>query len=396
MSRLFAVALVAGVVATAGCAARVDPEAERRRQEQISADHDANMSDGLAALKAERYDDAIAAFSRAAQLMPGDGDAADMLRTAKRAKQAQLDAAYEQAFAAGKDAANAGRHRAAREQFAAALKIRPNDPKATAERDKSEGPALVEQGREELEGKRYAEALRTLAAAAQRMPGDKAVVELLNKAREARRAEVGPEFDKHLAAAKAASASKDFPTAIKAAGDALALVPGDPIAATLKADAEFERHLTRGEAALTGNRPGDAVREFEAATKLRPTDDRAADKLASARAAKQTADFARYDKLVTSAKAAMAAKRYRDAIPLFKEAEAYQPGAAHARHQRQEAERVIAEYDQWVSRAKGYIRSKKYDDAVYAATQAAALMPAETEPALLQSEAAKKKQDRRR
>lgn len=354
------------------------------------------MVDGLAALKADRHDDAITAFSKAAQLMPGESDAAEMLRTAKRAKQAQLDTEYEDAMTAGRAAVAAGRNRVARERFAVALKARPNDPKAAAERTQAEGPALLEQGQEEFDAKRYADAVRTLTAAAQKSPGEPGVVALLNKARDARRAEVQPEFDKRLADAKTAMAAKDYPAALKAAGDALGLVPGDPQAATLKADAEFERHLSRGEAALAGNRPADAVKEFEAAARLRPADDRAADRLANAKAAKQTADYARYERLVTAGKAAMAQKRYRDAAGLFKEAEGYAPGTAHARHQRQEAERVVAEYDQWVGRAKTYIRSRKYDDAIYAATQAAALMPAETEPALLQSEAAKKKQDKRK
>lgn len=393
MSRFLALLLV---VSTVGCAARIDPVAERQRQEKITAEHDAHMSDGLAALKADRLDDAVLAFSKAAQLVPGDSDAAEMLRTARRAKQARLDTEYEDAMTTGRAAAAAGRHRAARDRYTAALKVRPNDPKATAERDKCDGPALFEQGKEEFDAKRYADAIRTLSAAAQKAPGDPPVVTLLNQAREARRAEVKPEFDRLLAAGKAAMAAKDYPAAMKAAADALGLVPGDPQAMALKADAEFERHLSRGEAALAGNRPTDAVREFEAAAKLRPADDRVADMLANAKAARSKADYARYDQLVTAGKAAMASKRYRDAVRLFREAEGYSPGTAHARHQRQEAERVIAEYDQWVSRAKSYIRNRKYDDAIYAATQAAVLIPSETEPALLQSEAAKKKQDRKR
>ena len=68
MSRFLPLLLVVPAV---GCAARVDPVAEQRRQEAVAAEHDALMVDGLAALKADRHDDAIAAFEKAGRLLPG-------------------------------------------------------------------------------------------------------------------------------------------------------------------------------------------------------------------------------------------------------------------------------------------------------------------------------------
>lgn len=395
MTRFFRlVAFAAALSIALGCAAQPDPEAERRRQEQVEAEHQVVFAEGRSHLEAGSYDAAVVALEKAHALLPNHADTAEWLGTARAAKRKHDTVKYEDAMAAGRDAVAAGKHRAARTAFADALKWKPNDPDATAAHTAAEVPALVELGTTQLDAKQYTDATRTFLSAFHKAPKDAAVQALFHKAQDARRAEVRGDYDKAMADGRAAMVAKNYDAAARAFASAEALVPADTTALTEKLSADFEGHLRRGNDARAAGRPTDAITAFEAALRLKPNDEHARSLLAAARQAKTDADKARYAQTVTEAKNALVAKRYRDAVRIAKQAESMPFHDFEAGNVRRDAERVISEYDQWISKAKTSIQKKKYDDAVAAADQAALLMPGEVEPAVLRSEAARKKMGR--
>lgn len=437
------VALTVALSTTLGCGTKPDPEVERRRQEERAAEHRSAYTEGLAHLEAGSYDAAVVAFERAHALDPADTDTAEWLGRARALKQKRATEQYDKAMTAGRDAVTAGKHRAARTAFAEALRWKPNDPDAGAAHDRAEISALVEQGQEQFDAKQFAEATRTFLAAVRKAPADANVRERLKQAQEARRAEVKDEYEKALAAGRAAMEAKnyaaavqsfttaeslvpgddaataqkqearraeikfeydkalvagraamdrkDFTEASKSFARAAELVPGDKAALAEKLTADFENHLRRGQDARAANRLVEAIAEFEAAVRLKPQDERANPLLTAARRAKADADRAQYTQVLTDAKTAMVTRRYRDAVRLAKQAEGILSDHTEATQIRRDSERVISEYDQWISKAKTAIQRKKYDEAMTAADEAARLMPGETEPSLLRSEAARKK-----
>lgn len=446
MTRSFRLlALAAAVGLTAGCGAKPDPEAERRRQEERTAEHRAACTEGLAHLEADSYDAAVAAFEKAHALDAADADTAEWLGRARAMKARHVAKQHDKAMAAGRDALAAGKPRAARAAFAEALRWKPDDPDAVAAHAGTEVPALVEQGKEQLEGRQLADAARTFLAASQKAPADPSVKDLLKRAQDARRAEAREGYEKAMAAGRAAMAANDYAGAVRAfdaaeslvpadpaavaerqearraevqfeygkamtAGRAAAaaknyaaasqsfaaaerLVPGDRAAVAEKRAADFEYHLRRGQDAQLAGRLAEAVTEFEAAARLDPQAEHAKALLAAARQAKATADRAQYTQVLADAKGALAGMRYRDALRLARQAEGLASDHAEASQVRRDAERVIAEYDQWVIKAKAAIQKKKYDDAIAAAGEAARLMPGEVEPTVLRSEATRKKTD---
>jgi tetratricopeptide (TPR) repeat protein len=444
MTRYFRFLALAVVLSTTlGCGSKPDPEVERRRQEERAAEHRAAYTEGLANLEAGSYDAAVTAFEKAHTLDPADTETAEWLGRARAMKQKHVTEQYEKAMTAGREALAAGKQRGARTAFAEALRWKPNDPDATTAHSGTETPALVEQGKEQLETKQFADATRTFLAAARKVPADNAVKELLKQAQEARRAEVRDEYEKAMTTGRAAMAAKNYAGAIQsfataenlvpggsaalaekqearrveiqfeyekamAAGRAAMatknylaasqsftaaekLIPGDKTALAEKLSADYEHHMRRGQDAQLANRHAEAITEFETATRLNPQDEHAKALLATARQAKVNADRAQYTQVLTDAKTAMATKRYRDASRLAKQAEGIIVDHTEASQVRRDAERVIAEYDQWISKSRTAIQKKKYDEAITAADEALRLMPGETEPVLLRSEATRKK-----
>lgn len=391
--RLVAFAIALG--AAGGCATKPDPEAERRRQEQLEAEHRVAFAEGRAHLEAGSYDAAVAALEKAHTLQPNDADTAEWLGTARAAKEKRDTVEYENAMTAGRDAVAAGKHRAAQTAFANALRWKPNDPDARAAHTAAEVPALVELGNGQLDARQYTDATRTFLTATRKVPGDTTIRTLLTKAQDARRAEVKADYDKAMTAGRTAMGEKNYDTASRSFASAEQLVPGDAAALAEKLSADFESHLRRGQDARTAHRPSEAISAFEAALRLKPNDEHAKMLLASARQAKVEADRARYAQVVTEAKTALVGKRYRDAVRIARQAEGIISDNFEASQVRRDAERVIAEYDQWISKAKSSIQKKKYDEAMTAADHAAHLMPGEVEPTVLRSEAARKKLDRK-
>ena len=157
------------------------------------------MNDGRTALAGKRYDDAIAAFTAAQKVLPGDRTSADLLKDAQKAKTddaARIAAAAQQRAAAaqravdlkksldqGRAALGSGNLDAAGKAFDAAAQLAPKNPDvlralqdlgqaqkvAQGEAEKlkkrqEQYKALVDAGKTALAAKRYDEAVNKFAA----------------------------------------------------------------------------------------------------------------------------------------------------------------------------------------------------------------------------------------
>jgi tetratricopeptide (TPR) repeat protein len=211
-------------------------EADRQKrlaeeQKQAEADKQKRMAAYQSAIKAGRdamtvkhHDEAIEAFTEAGRLMPGDRDAAALLRAAEKAKtdaQAAADAEMRRKEGQQKRAADYGRlikqaetamaikhYDEAAKAYGDALKLMPGDTAAA----KGQRDALALQ-READKAKADADA-RTQAEARKKE---------VEKKRQA-------DYAKLMAQGQSAMTAKKYEDAVKAYNDALKLMPGDAAA----------------------------------------------------------------------------------------------------------------------------------------------------------------------
>ncbi len=143
-----------------------------------------------------------------------------------------------------------------------------------------------------------------------------------------------------IQSARAAIAAKRYDDAIKAANDALKLFPGDPTATAIlreaqddkargdveaKRRADYAADLQAARTAITARRYDDAIKAAGDALKVVPGDPTATQILKDAQAGKAATDVeakrrADYAAAMALAQQAMAAKRYPDAVKAFTEA----------------------------------------------------------------------------
>ena len=181
----------------------------------------------------------------------------------------------------------------------------PNDPMALAlKKDAQAGKDAVgaeakrkqdydrfmSQGKAALTGKKYDEAVKEADEALKLFPGDAAATALKKDALAAKDALTNEakkkDFDRLIASGKAALAGKKYDEAIKDADDALKLFPNDPTALALKKDAQtgkdtlageakkkqdYDRLVTSGKAALAGKKFDEAIRDADEALNSSPT-----------------------------------------------------------------------------------------------------------------------------
>ncbi len=167
-------------------------------------EYDENMRAGNRAADAEKYEEAVAAFERAMEIMPGEREAeqrrdavADLL--AKQKAEAEAAAAYADAVKKADDLYDKEKYEEAKTQYAAALDVKPGDAHAE-ERKASCDTKLAE-----------------IAEAAAKQEA----------------------FDKEMAEGRQAMEANDYALAADKFGDALAILPND-------ADAEAERDKAQG------------------------------------------------------------------------------------------------------------------------------------------------------
>jgi tetratricopeptide (TPR) repeat protein len=349
-------------------AAEADADKKKRRaasQELLKA--------GREALVARRYDDAVKAFTEARRLLPGDQEAATLLKEAEKAR-ADAQAAQrvaenarkkkqeddhraeqvKQLLASGRTALAAKQFDAAGKAFTEAAKLAPRDPAvmqalrdleqsrgaAVAEADKQKQraaqQALLKAGREALAARRYDDAVKAFTEAGRLVPGDP---EAANGLREVEKARAQAKAAQEAEAQKRDEAQR-------------------------RRLADFTRFMSQGQAAMAGRRYEEAVKAYGEALKVIPTEPGAN---RAYQEATQALDAAKARPPQPPPGPAPAPKPGAQAQP---PAPASKPGA-----QAQPPANVQAEYDKQMQAGAALEKQQKLADAIRAYNEALRLVP---------------------
>ena len=277
----------------ANARAKADKLAESQRQ----------LGKGRDALRENCFDDALAAFKKALELMPDDPEATRGVADATAARnRAKVD--YVQLITQGDAALQARNFQVALGSYQLAAALFPNDPNAQRGIAAAQQglaavvvvpPVVVDntvalqnlllQGQLALRERRFADAATAFTAALAISPTDPtATAGLLEIQRVAdRKALRIIELANLFQAGDQAFQRRQFATAIKAYRDVLMLDPDNLRAAEGLREARFQKALLEGQQALATNRAADAVRLFEAALREKPGDPTATNQLRFAR-----------------------------------------------------------------------------------------------------------------
>jgi tetratricopeptide (TPR) repeat protein len=305
-----------------------------------SADFAALLKQGREARQAKKYAEAIRAFEMALQLTPGDALATRELTEVREILNADSEekkklAAYLERLNAGQAALKAQRYPDAIQNFQGALQLIPADPAATAALRDTNYAQNMAQGRQAVRDKKYADAVKAFEAALVVVPGDNAAQTELRQAQAALSAPTA-EFNKYMKDGNALVQQKKYGEAVKTFELALKIKPDDATATTALQQARtamaelsakqagYEKSMNEGQAALKARRFVDAVKGFEQALKDKPGD--AAAQAALRQAQSGANDQAAYEKYMKDGEAALKAKKYPDAVRFFEAALKANPG----------------------------------------------------------------------
>jgi tetratricopeptide (TPR) repeat protein len=209
-------------------------------KKQKMIDYQKTIKTGREALAAKKYDEAIRAFTEAGTLLPGDRDAAGLVKLAEKAK---VDAAKQA-----------------------------TDPDA---KKKADFARLMDQGQKLLTAKRYADAASTFQDALKLMPNDPTAKAALQKAQKAldtakpATPAVPAEYVRQMQTGAALDKQQRYAEAVKAYNAALKALPNDAKATNALG---FSQHMSDGIKLFTTRKFPDAAKEFEAALGVSPDD----------------------------------------------------------------------------------------------------------------------------
>jgi tetratricopeptide (TPR) repeat protein len=269
--------------------ARTDPGPD------VAAKVKSYLTNAQTALKSKDFAAAAKALADAQAIAPKDAAVLAALRDLDQARQATKNlAGYQQAIARGEKALAAKRYEDAIAAFSEAAKLMPDDRKAPqllqqaekalsaakldAQKNQAEYLQAIETGQRAMNAKKYDDAVRAFTRAVELMPGDRRAAKLLDEAQRALRGTDNPKktpepkasfqqlFDKALTLEK----QQKYQDAMNAYQDALALKPKDQQATTGLRRAELGFRVAEGQRHLDAKRYAEAIREFEAALALSP------------------------------------------------------------------------------------------------------------------------------
>ena len=204
---------------------------------------------GQSALLGKKYDDAIKAFESAGKLMPGDAQAAKLLKQAQVAQADAIRIAQEEAKAAKLE-----------------------------QQKKTQFGTLMKEASAAFDQKKYTEAKSLLQEALKLYPMDAGALRGLKDASAALDAAKTPPKDNKALYQKAMKDGSGleqqgkYADAIKKYNEALQLMPNDTQASNGVRRAQFGQHMADGQRFLDGAQWVNAQREFEAALKINPND----------------------------------------------------------------------------------------------------------------------------
>lgn len=321
-------------------------EEKQGRQKEF----DRLMQTGKEKMAAKEYEAAVSAFHSAVDLVP-DADAVSMLAEARKAaardkdQQEKLKKYNDLVVAAGK-AFQFTLYDDAIAKYQSALEVIPDDPVAMQglrlARQKKEERDNVEnkkQGigqeltlaRNSMNNKRYDEAMAAVDRALKIAPSDADALvlkQLINK----QQAEIRMQYLQLMLATQAAYQANRIDDARANFLRLQGIFPGDPITAlaldmTVAKQWNYISNMNVGYLALQANRPMDAVRSFAAALMVYPRDPTAVAALAQAERAldKINPQRGNLPDIVTAANQAMQTRQWKEAIRLWESARDQSP-----------------------------------------------------------------------
>jgi tetratricopeptide (TPR) repeat protein len=352
------------------------------------ADYAKFMLQGKTALDAKDWAGAAAAYERAIQVMPGDDAANKGLDDARTALAAlQNDKAkqgdYQTRMDAGRAAMKAQRYPDAVREFLAALRLVPDDADATKglqeaekklgdiqdlDKRKTEFNRLVDRAKASFKDKRYDDAIDTIQAALKLFPADMEAAAILATARQSR-TDARTEYTKLIDKGVFALRSGQFEQAKGFFTDANRLFPDDvsaknglrDVQKALDDQAAFVRYMAQAAAASEAQNYSDAVRLYTLATGINPNDVEALREMRRLRKLleKDVGEAVEFDRQMAIGKAAWDRRDYVGAAAAFKKAVKLSPGdltAIDLLHQ--------ANYQVDIAAAKTATTTKRYREAV--------------------------------
>jgi len=334
-------------------------------QERRRAEVQRLMILGNAALAEQRYDEAATRYGEALTLAPENLNAAQGLNAAKTA-------------------------------LAAASK-----EKQDAAKLKTDLTRLLDEGKQALADKKFAQAARTYEAALALVPGDVIARRGLEEAQLALEADAEEkkklaDYQKFMDAGRAAVVAQRYTDAIREYTAALAILPGDIAALDGRRQAEkritaemtddkqrdaFTKAMNEGAAALKVKNYDGAIKAYELAAKLQPTDKDAAAALAQAKKTRADAEAA-FNAFMAQGDAATRLQRYEEATRLYAEANRLSPSSPSALAGLENAQRMMGNvqaaqtaYLRYMNSGALAIQARRWDEAARHYAEALRIVP---------------------
>jgi tetratricopeptide (TPR) repeat protein len=380
-------------------------EADRaQKQEQARV----LLARGKADFDGKRYDSALTALNEAVKLDPTNAEASTFQKKAQDYRNAQArdeeqgrkrKADFDRLLAQGRTELGAKKYAEAAKTLTEAQKLIPDNADVKAylgqaqqglKKQENEGKVaeLVAEARKAMAARDFPKAEGLLNQARPLIPGDADVTRAsdeLARARKPAPVDTKRKEDYELAMSAGADAVKkqNYPGAVNAYREALRIMPGDA-SATVKLEAAtnlaFSASLEKGRTALKEQQADAALKNADEALLLKPGDKEATALRTSAQALKtsQANDGKKREeltRLVTSGKAALAAKKPEEAIKDADEALKLVPGDKEATTLR------------LVAVGRTAFNAQKYEDALKSAADALKLVPSDAAASALQKEA---------
>jgi tetratricopeptide (TPR) repeat protein len=394
---------------------QLDEERRQLEEEKKGLAFARLMRQGEEALTKKQYTEAEKAYREALKLRPDDADAKSGLTAAKtsalaekavtehtKEEQQKREAEIARLLEQGKTAMGKKEFAAAVRTFKIAKDLAPDnadvgkaldDALAAADADAGEKKKLadyqahLDAGRAAMTAQRFDEAVREFQAALKVLPGD--VTAALNLKTAQNRLAAGADLAKRQEAfadlmqrAQAALNAKRPDQAVPLLKEALKVFPDDKNARkslqaakldAATAEAEYNRLLALGDAAMTRNRFEEANRLYTQAAQVLPGDPDATAKAQAAANAvtNRQAALVAYQRFMTQAALDMENLRYAGAIRNFQEALRVVPGDANALQGLADARAAVAtlarqrgQYDALMLRGATALQKLQFAEAV--------------------------------
>ncbi len=346
------------------------------------------MDDGKKASEAKEWNDAVVAYQSAVQVVPGDAAANRGLEDARAALAAvQNDKTkltdYQTHYDAGQAALKGQRYPDAVREFLAALRVLPNDDPATkglaaaekklddlrdGDKRKAEYSRLVERARSAYKDHHFDDAIDSAQTALKLIPGEAEAAGILASARQAR-TDAKTEYTRLIDKGTFALKSGQLEQAKGLFTDANRLFPDENAAKNGLRDvqqaldnaATFNNLMAQGAAAVNVLKYNDAVGFYEQAIVLNPNDVEALRELRRLRKLleKDAANTIEFERQMAIGKAALDRRAYGEAAAAYRKAVDLSPAnltAIDLLHQ--------SSYQVDMARGRAALNEKRYREAV--------------------------------